>query len=257
MDNIELIKELEKLVFAIEELDYNSLDALLLKAKLYVKKVFGTKSDYISMIEKINFHAMIYTFDDYTDTENDRASWKGGISSLKNIISTMMEDLRLSNPVDSSITLKKDVTPNSIFIVHGHDDEMKVSVARFLEKLGLNPVILHEQPDKGRNVLDKLIDESEVASFAIVLLSPDDIVIDGDNKATRARQNVVLELGFFIAKLGKDKVTALYRTANNFELPSDFAGILYKKYDGGDSWRFELAKELKASGFSVDMNKLF
>lgn len=256
MDKMELIVELEKAVSSLEELDYDNLNSLLMKAKLYVKKVFGEKSEYINMIDNINFRSPLYSFDGYDEPDYDRSLWINGMTSLKSIISTMKEDLRLSTPVVSIRTINSTNTSNSIFIVHGHDNEMKISVARFLEKLDLNPIILHELPDKGRSVLDKLIDESEVASFAIVLLSPDDTVINGESEVKRARQNVVLELGFFIAKLGKDKVTALYRAADNFDLPSDFAGILYKNYDSGDGWKFELAKELRASGISFDMNKL-
>lgn len=263
MDKIVMIEELEKTVSTLRELDYDSLNAFVLKSKLYVKKIFGEKSEYLNLIDSIDFHALLYLIDDdFSNNQNDKEAWRGGISNLKNIISTMKEDIAISESLNEeslniSTPVKMSFTTNKIFIVHGHDEEMKINVARLLEKLNLSPVILHEQPDRGRNILDKLIDESEDACFAIVLLSPDDIVLTGDKQTTRARQNVVLELGFFLAKLGKNRVTALYKASENFELPSDFAGVLYKKYDNGESWKVELARELRASGIPVDLNRLF
>lgn len=140
---------------------------------------------------------------------------------------------------------------NKVFIVHGHDEEMKVAAARLVSQCGLEPVILHEQPNKGRTIIEKFSDYADVG-FAIILLSPDDELKDGSR---RARQNVVLELGYFIGRLGRERVAVLYRSDERFEIPSDFGGVLYTEYDSG-GWRYAIAKELKAAGFSVDLNKL-
>jgi predicted nucleotide-binding protein len=144
----------------------------------------------------------------------------------------------------------------TVFVVHGHDEAVKQSVARFVEKLDLLPVILHEQPNKGRTVIEKFEAHSEVG-FAVVLLTPDDVgsVASAPGKSQpRARQNVILELGYFIGKLSRARVCALY--VEGVELPSDIHGVVYVRYDDGGAWRIGLAKEINAAGIAVDMNRI-
>lgn len=142
-----------------------------------------------------------------------------------------------------------------IFVVHGHDDGVKEAVARFLAKLELEPVILHEQPNRGRTVIEKFEEHSDVA-FAVVLFTPDDVGFPAgkvEETKPRARQNVVLELGFFMAALGRERVCVLYKSG--VEVPSDYSGVLYEELDGKGAWRFRLALEIKAAGIEVDLNK--
>jgi len=147
---------------------------------------------------------------------------------------------------------------NKIFVVHGHDAEIKQTVARTLEKLGLEPVILHEQPNRGRAIIEKFEDCSEAISFAIILLSPDDKGCEANNfpesAKMRARQNVILELGYFIGKLGRTKVLVLFKDEIDFEHPSDFVGVLYTPFK--DGWELEMVRELQSCGYDVDANKL-
>lgn len=165
-----------------------------------------------------------------------------------------METLRM---IDSTSNLQIQKS-DKIFIVHGHDEEMKQTVARIVEKLDLKPIILHEQPNGGKTIIEKFETNSNDVSFAIVLFSPDDkgCTVDSfpDDGKFRARQNVILELGYFIGKLGRDRVFVLHKNSSNFELPSDIFGVLYTPYD--INWKFELVKELKACGYDVDANKL-
>jgi predicted nucleotide-binding protein len=142
-----------------------------------------------------------------------------------------------------------------VFIVHGHDDGIKETVARFLSKLDLEPVILHEQPNQGRTIIEKFENYSDVA-FAVVLFTPDDIGHAAGKEADakpRARQNVVLELGFFMAALDRSHVCVLYK--GGVEIPSDYSGVLYEELDSKGMWRFRLAAEIKAAGIDVDLNK--
>lgn len=143
-----------------------------------------------------------------------------------------------------------------IFIVHGHDEAAKQQVARLLERLQLEPIILHEKPNKGRTIIEKIEQHADVA-FAVVLLTPDDIggtAQQSQELKKRARQNVIFELGYFYAKLGRDKACALYKPG--VELPSDMSGILYEKMDDAGRWELELAKEISAAGITVDLNLL-
>ena len=147
---------------------------------------------------------------------------------------------------------------NKIFVVHGHDEEMKQTVARTLEKLDFEPIILHEQPNRGRAIIEKFEDCSEAISFAIILLSPDDKGCETNNfpesAKLRARQNVILELGYFIGKLGRTKVFVLFKDEPDFEHPSDFVGVLYTSFK--DGWELEMVKELQSCGYEVDANRL-
>ncbi len=141
-----------------------------------------------------------------------------------------------------------------IFLVHGHADETKHAVAKFLRSLGLEVIILHEQANQGQTIVEKFEKYADVG-FAVVLLTPDDFggsVEHPEKTQRRARQNVILELGIFIGKLGRKRVCPLY--VEGVELPSDIHGVLYVSYDHGGAWRSKLMKELSAAGIEVDQS---
>jgi len=145
-----------------------------------------------------------------------------------------------------------------VFIVHGHDEAAKYAVQALLERLGLEGVILDEQTGRGDTIIAKFEREAGNAAFAVVLLTPDDkggVATGGVNQLKpRARQNVIFELGYFAAKLGRGRVCALRR--GDVEIPSDFSGVQYLPYDDGGAWRIALAKEMRDAGLPVDMNRL-
>jgi predicted nucleotide-binding protein len=141
-----------------------------------------------------------------------------------------------------------------VFLVHGHDDAAKNEVALFLRTIGLEPIILHLMPNGGRHLLTKFQEESMGASFAVVLMTPDDEGgAVGAVRNARARQNVVFELGFFIGRLGSEKVAALLK--GNVEKPSDFDGIAYISLDTSGRWKTELARELHHAKVPFDAAK--
>jgi predicted nucleotide-binding protein len=145
----------------------------------------------------------------------------------------------------------------AVFVVHGRDLAAVDRVVRLLHELDLHPVVLKEQPNKGRTIIEKFEAYAEVR-FAVVLLTGDDVgslagAAMGELRP-RARQNVILELGFFVGRLGRDKVAALEQPG--LERPSDIDGVLYIALDAGDTWRLQLAKEFKAAGLPVDLNRL-
>lgn len=141
-----------------------------------------------------------------------------------------------------------------IFVVHGRNNEAKETVARFLERLGLDVTILHEQPDRGRTIIEKFEDNASVG-YAVVLLTGDDL---GASRSSpndlqpRARQNVLLELGYFLGTLGRTHVCALRE--EGIEIPSDLSGVLYVPFDAAGAWKLRLATEIKAAGIDVDLN---
>ncbi len=144
----------------------------------------------------------------------------------------------------------------TVFLVHGHDQATKESVARFLERLGLKVTILQETPTMGRTILEKLVDHADETTFAVVLLTPDDrggtVATSYDAQQKRARQNVILELGYFLAILGRNRVCAIHH--QSVEIPSDYHGVAYVSHDDRGAWKLILAKELKAAGINVDLN---
>lgn len=151
-------------------------------------------------------------------------------------------------------TMLKAPLSRKVFIVHGHDDGARETVARFLERIGLEAIILHEQANQGRTVIEKVVAHGDVG-FAVVLLTPDDEgCVKGGTPEPRPRQNVLLELGYFIGRLGRDKVCALKR--GGVEVPSDFAGVVWEQMDNNGGWKQSLARELEAAGHAIDWNKV-
>ena len=142
-----------------------------------------------------------------------------------------------------------------VFIVHGRDNLRRAAVARFVERLGMEAVILAEQADEGRTIIEKFEAHGNEADYAIVLMTPDDFGgVTGSEPRPRARQNVVLELGYFMGRLERRRVTAL--VVGEVERPSDVDGVLYVRWDDDDAWQRLVARNMKAVGLDVDMNRL-
>jgi hypothetical protein len=140
-----------------------------------------------------------------------------------------------------------------VFVVHGHDEASREKIARFLQRMDFEPIILHEQASRGRTVIEKVEAHADVG-FAVVLLTPDDEGCEkGGTARPRARQNVVLELGYFLGKLGRDRVCALQR--GEVEIPSDFSGVVYVPFDNSGGWKQALGRELEAARFDIDWGK--
>ena len=259
MNKIQLFEEL---IEQANEIEYRNgkKDAVLKRADMLIRKFFGDKSPYIDKLDKISFSP--FMFSSSTPPQVFENSYNSGKKTLINLLQVILEDLTLDEAIEpaklSGKKSERKVTKN-IFVVHGHNNEMKESVARCLEKLDLNPIILHEQPSKGRTIIEKFSDYSDV-SYAVVILSADDAgysIKEGEEKIKpRARQNVIFELGYFIGKLGRDHVMALYEQVDELEIPSDYNGVLYVPFDAKGSWKFEIVKELNAVGISVDANKI-
>ena len=140
-------------------------------------------------------------------------------------------------------------------MVHGHDEGAREGVARFLEKIGLTAIILREQPNQGRTTIEKFVDYAGEVGFAVVLLTPDDLggAAATEVQLSRARQNVIFELGSFVGSLGRGRACLLRK--GEVEIPSDLYGVVYTAMDSADGWKIELARELKEAGFEFDAAK--
>ena len=200
----------------------------------------------------------------YTQTSRRRLRFDFKVKQFKedmdhhiHALESILERVELIPEPDEHVTLnQRQALGSDVFIVHGHDKAAKETVARFVEKLGLHATILHEQPNAGRTIIEKFEDYSNVG-FAVVLLTSDDIGFSqnkSEEKEPRARQNVIFELGYFVSKLGRNRVCVLHK--EDVEIPSDFQGVLYVRMDSDDGWQLKLAKEIKNAGIEVDLNKL-
>ncbi|MGN4406388.1 TIR domain-containing protein [Bacillus cereus group sp. MYBK59-1] len=150
----------------------------------------------------------------------------------------------------------EEMDPKKVFIVHGHDDNLKQQLEIFLGRIGLTPIVLHREANQGLTILEKFEKYSDV-QYAFVLLTPDDIgcsVKDKDQPVEqyklRARQNVIFELGFFIGKLGRSNVCTLY--VDGVETPNDISGLVYQKVNNNiEDVGFHIMQELKAAGLEI------
>jgi len=148
-----------------------------------------------------------------------------------------------------------DTKNRKVFIVHGHDENAKNEAAYFLSRADFEPIILHEQPSAGKTIIEKIEEYTDVC-YGIVLYTECDLghAKDEKDEHPRARQNVVFEHGYLIAKLGRSHVTALVK--GNVETPGDISGVVYTKMDTAGAWKNELANNMIKVGINFDKNKI-
>ncbi len=183
------------------------------------------------------------------------------VKTANAILDSAISNIRLQQELSinqvTSKTVKKVTTKNKrkVFIVHGHDDGLKNEVARFVENQKLDAIILHEQVSRGNTIIEKIEANSDVG-FAIILYTPCDYgrSSKSEQERPRARQNVIFEHGYFVAKLGRSNVIALHK--GNVEIPNDLSGVVYTPYDEHGSWKRSIAHELKASGYEIDFSRV-
>lgn len=218
------------------------------------------KYDYISRISVKKSERSIWGI---VEEANTRSAASGilSIQSPEDIFDHCSELADITNEVFDSVSDTRKYAPassvsdaSSIFIVHGRDGYAENSVSRFIESIGLSPIVLHEQASSGKTIIEKIEHYSNVRT-AVVLYTPCDQggLKDGDLRP-RARQNVVFEHGFLTGKLGRDNVFVLMK--DDVETPNDISGLVYITLDEHDGWKIKLLKELRGSGMKVDANNL-
>lgn len=225
-----------------------------------LSRAFGASSPNVTSVIDVGRYAFAFGNGSEREYENQRAEdMATRLEVIDGLIGLLISSSELEKRVTLATTSELDgltQPSNRVFLVHGHNEAVTHATARFLERFGLDITVLREQPNSGRTIIEKFIDFSDVA-FAIVLLTADDRGGRADeayeNQKPRARQNVILELGFFLGKLGRMRVCALYQ--NGVEIPSDYSGVLFIPIDDNGAWRLALARELKSVGLDIDMNK--
>lgn len=150
-------------------------------------------------------------------------------------------------------------TNRKVFVVYGHDEIARTQLEALLRRWDLDPIILDQQASGGQTIIEKLEEYGSDVGYAIVLATPDD---EGKAKTessykSRVRQNVVLELGMFLSKLGRERVAILLKESVDFEKPSDIQGLIYIPFQSRvDEVSISLIRELSRQGYTIDSNRI-
>lgn len=246
-----------------------------LKAARFLSHYFGMQSIEMEQFRKTQFHPIF----DYDDESKCIECCKKGLEATKRVFETYLddistdmldkaeksmqqklkemrqwqhEDMLLAN-TSQRTSMERTKEYKKVFIVHGHDNALKQEVARMVEKQGLEAIILSEQANRGKTIIEKFEEYSDVGA-TICLFTGDDYgkAKDATSENLRARQNVVFEAGYFMGKLGRENVVLIANP--DIEIPSDLKGVVYTNEK---SWQIDVLKELKAIGYAIDLNKLF
>lgn len=244
----DIIAEAESLSKANITSSAPEFQAWKMKSERFLISEYGENSHEYIDFQKTHFSLMLYTFN--TPDSDFVKACHNGINTTIAKFKVYLDDMNDSlGPKEAS---KAIIKHDRIFIVHGHDGELKEAVARIIEKQGIEAIILSEQANQGRTIIEKFENYSDVGG-AICLFTADDVgkAKSADDTQSRARQNVVFETGYFIGKLGRDHIVIL--VDRGVEMPSDLSGVVHTD---STNWQFDLLKELNAMGYVVDANKL-
>lgn len=222
------------------------------RAERFLRTHYGENSKEVVDFGNTHFSLMIYTFN---ETESDYIeACKSGLVESKAVFEVYLEELKENDVTpDNEATQDNSISKSKVFVVHGHDEALKQEVARIVEKQGLEAIILSEQANHGKTIIEKFEENTDVGA-AICLFTGDDYgrAKDATSENLRARQNVVFEAGYFMGKLGRGNVILI--ASPDIEIPSDLQGVVYTNKD---MWQTDVLRELKAIGYNVDFNKLF
>ena len=225
-----------------------------------LKKLLSEKGYSVNGEKKIQYGQQIKLTNGATITCFDKG--KIQVQGKASIKSEMESVIGLSNPgADVKITAEPEWNKsNEVFVVYGHDNEARDQLEAMLRRWGLEPLILDQLPSEGQTIIEKLENYTERGEFGIVLATPDDEGFRKDHpdeKAFRARQNVVLEMGMLLSKLGRDRVAILLKSQSEMERPSDIQGLIYISFkDNVAEAGLTLAKEMATKGYDIDIQRI-
>lgn len=258
------MNDFEKLKSLIEEIDVliqravtsHSPEFIAWKTKTgrFLSNKYGQDSFEFTQFSKTSFSLGVYAGG--TPRSEFVRACKNGLTSTKAVLSSYLDDIADEQMDTASIAIQQVQPPGtyqSVFIVHGHATGLKEAVARMLERQGINAIILQEQVNAGATIIEKFEANSDVDA-AICLFTADDVggLATSEKRDKRARQNVVLETGFFIGKLGRKRVIIIKDP--DIEIPSDLDGVVSTK---SSNWKISVLQDLKYIGYNVDFNKEF
>ncbi|WP_169304301.1 TIR domain-containing protein [Pedobacter frigoris] len=173
----------------------------------------------------------------------------------------MIEKINANKYEIPVITKEVAVIAPKLFVVYGHDETSRDQLELVLSKLNIQPFILAKSGGGGLTIIEALeqhVGKDGSAQAGIVLLTPDDMGFakkDGDQAMKeRARQNVILEMGMLISRLGRQNTIILVK--GKLERPSDTDGIMYHAFNSHvKEVGSALVDRLEGSGFLIDHKK--
>ena len=228
------------------------------KTEVVLRNVLGKDSPILESFQHNRYRPSIWTentdFTPYLRAGVQRAA--SMLESAKVELELQQELAEVVEPAGGN-SAAMPAPGREIFIVHGHDDARKHEVARLLKGLtGEEPIILHEQPDMGRVLLEKFEQTAARTGFAVIIATGDDVgrATGKTEDKSRARQNVVFEMGFFFGALGRDRTSVLLD--HGVEEPGDVDGLVYVPLDGAGGWKSTLARNIEAAGIEIDWSAL-
>ena len=238
------------------------LDKLRLEANnwsRYNLDLLARLFDNPDIVGYINFYHQFCTEPYYAAYQSDMGESISSLEGIRDQLELFDEHSDISRRTPNNKVSDNPVCNlgDDVFIVHGHDEVARLAMVNFVKTFDLNPIILDEKANEGHTIIEKFEAHAREAGYAIILLTPDDVGARKDDKEQtkpRARQNVILELGYFMGKLGRERVCVLHK--EEVELPSDIYGIVYVPMDSSDGWQLKLAKEMNHAGLPIDPNDL-
>lgn len=267
MEKLGKAKAVERLQKALEEIPdlmklergSDKFEKWRRNTRIAVENTFSNELSKIKDFTEIEYLPSV--LNTHTTAYELQQHYANGLGKVAARLKSMIEEIQEyweDEDQDSTSPIAQDgrsTNTRGIFVIHGRDNETKETVARFLEHLDLEVILLHEQSNQGQTFIEKVEQHAQVG-FAVALLTPDDVGAlqeDVENLKPRARQNVIFEFGYFIGRIGRKRVCALAK--GDVEIPSDYAGVIYISLDDAGRWKTELVKELKDAGIEVDANR--
>ena len=154
----------------------------------------------------------------------------------------ILESKSSSGKIDSSNLQRSD----NVFIVYGHDEYAALQMEKIIRGFDLNPILLSDQANKGRTLIQKFLEEAKDIAYAFVLFTPDDNVTNQSEEYQQARPNVIFELGWFCGKIGLENVSIVCKKGT--KIPSDLDGIMRIDYEFKIEDQYKkIMRELKSS----------
>lgn len=169
---------------------------------------------------------------------------------LSSYVSGILASLRSKENMTKSVEKSSAVTSKNVFIIYGHDEAKRRELSNLLkDRFHLNPIVLQDEPSGGKTIIEKFESIASACSFAIALVTPDDMVNDSEGVHKQARPNVIFELGWFYGHLGRSHVVILYKDDVDNQIFSDLDGVMRIQYHSDVSEKYlDLEKELKEAG---------
>lgn len=252
-----LLHQAENMKYESKATDIQSIDQKVKSLLPYVTKDPKSK---LEIFSTFRFTPRVISASSKENQVYSMRAFADGKAKVINFVRGLIEENELIHSLEKNVSAPKVIETvhkgpkTKVFIVHGHDDALKTEVSLLISKQGLEPIVLHEQPNQGKTIIEKIESYSDV-DFAIVLYTPCDVGRSQKEKEEkpRARQNVIFEHGYFVAKLGRQNVVGLNK--GEVDLPNDISGVVYNSYDEAGAWKYKILSELHSSGYIVDFTK--